>query len=532
MARVRTVQVAERPELLLKENSLQDKFLHSRAKVQIYGGGFGNGKTTAAVIKALQLADMYPGSTGLISRSTYPKLNDTIRKEFLKWCPPKWIVSFSTGQNGDNICHLKNGTTVYFRYIAQQGTKTESSSSNLLSATFDWVIVDQVEDPEITHKDFLDLFGRLRGRARYIGEDATMPVTGPRWMMLTCNPTGNWVYTKLVRPLQQYKATGVVTDDLICARDIDRKPVLGEDGKPQLLIEVVEGSTYELRHVHEAEGGDFIQTLETMYQGQQRDRFLLGRWVAYEGLVYPQYDTTVHLLQEGDIHALLDAYVETHYHPTWIEGYDYGQAQPSCYGLAFVTPEQHVVLCDGFYQKEMSIDQQVSAIRRIRADWSAELDDMHKINADPSIFGRRTVNKRTVGKTIADMFKDDDIRMRRGNNDVANGIIKVGSYLNLNHRLLHPIRRVAGSPRLLVNAKLDWWTDEIAGYFWQQSTSGERIDKPTDRNDHAMDMTKYLLSEMPDIGKYVTPVDQRIPSWMLWQEKDRSAENPRAHRYG
>jgi hypothetical protein len=186
--RARTVNVAERPELLLKENSLQDRFLHSRAKVQIYGGGFGNGKTTAAVIKALQLSDLYPGSTGLISRSTYPKLNDTIRKEFLKWCPPKWIVSFSTGQNGDNICHLKNGTTIYFRYIAQQGTKTESSSSNLLSATFDWVIVDQVEDPEITHKDFLDLFGRLRGRARYVGDDPHMPVTGPRWMMLTCNP--------------------------------------------------------------------------------------------------------------------------------------------------------------------------------------------------------------------------------------------------------------------------------------------------------------------------------------------------------
>jgi len=531
MARVRTVSVAERPELLLKENSLQDRFLQSRAKVQIYGGGFGNGKTTAAVIKALQLADQYPGSTGLISRSTYPKLNDTIRKEFIKWCPPKWIVSFSTGQNGDNICHLKNGTSIYFRYIAQQGTKTESSSSNLLSATFDWVIVDQVEDPEISHKDFLDLFGRLRGRARYIGEDATMPITGPRWMMLTCNPTGNWVYTKLVRPLKQYQQTGVITDDLICVRDIDRKPVL-EDGKAQLLIDVVEGSTYELRHVHEAEGGDFIQTLETMYQGQQRDRFLLGRWVAYEGLVYPQYDTSVHLLQEGDIRALLDAYHETHYHPNWIEGYDYGQAQPSCYGLAFVTPEQHVVICDGYYQKEMSIDQQVSAIRRIRADWDAELDDMQKINADPSIFGRRTVNKRTVGKTIADMFKEDNIVMRRGNSDIANGIIKVGSYLNLNHRLLHPITRVAGSPRLFINAKLDWWTDEVAGYFWQQSTAGERIDKPIDRNDHAMDMTKYLLSEMPDIGKYTLPADQRVPSWMLWQERDKKSENPRAHRYG
>ena len=531
-ARVRRVDVAERPELLLKEGSLQERFLASKAKVQIYGGGFGNGKTTAAVIKALQLADLYPGSTGLISRSTYPKLNDTIRKEFIKWCPPKWIVSFSTGQNGDNICNLKNGSVIYFRYISQQGTKTESSSSNLLSATFDWVIVDQVEDPEITHKDFLDLFGRLRGRARYVGDDPSMPATGPRWMMLTCNPTGNWVYTKLVRPLQQYQATGVITEDLICARDVERKPVLSTDGKPQLLIEVVEGSTYELRHVHEAEGGDFIATLETMYSGQQRDRFLLGKWVAYEGLVYPQFDITVHTLQDGDIHALLDGFHETRYIPNFIEGYDYGQARASCYALAFVTPEQHVIVVDGFYQKEMPIDLQISAIRRIRDEWQFEADDMHKIKADPSIFGRRTVHKRTVGKTIADMFKEDNIAMARGNNDIANGIVKVGSYLNINHRLLHPIKRVAGSPRLFINAKLDWWTDEIAGYFWQQSTSGERIDKPIDRNDHAMDMTRYMLTDMPDIGRYIVPKEDYVPSWMVWQERDRKAEKPLGHRYG
>jgi len=530
--RTRTVNVAERPELLLKENSLQDRFLQSTAKVQVYGGGFGNGKTTAAVIKALQLADLYPGSTGLIARSTYPKLNDTIRKEFLKWCPKEWIVSFAVGQNGDNICHLKNGTTIYFRYIAQQGTKTESSSSNLLSATFDWVIVDQVEDPEITHKDFLDLFGRLRGRARYTGDKANMPVTGPRWMMLTCNPTGNWVFTKLVRPLIQYKDTGVITDDLICLRDIDRKPVLDEHGKAQLLIEVIEGSTYELRHVHEAEGGDFIQTLETMYQGQQRDRFLLGKWVAYEGLVYPQFDVSVHMLQEGDIRAHLDGLIETYYQPTWYEGYDYGQAQASCYTLSFVTPDRHIIIVDGFYKKEMPIDDQVAAIRRIRSEWGFQADDMHKILADPSIFGRKTVNKRTVGKTVADMFKEDNINMRRGNSDVANGIVKVGSYLNINRTLLHPIRRVAGSPRLFVNAKLDWWQDEVTGYFWQQSTSGERIDKPVDRNDHAMDNCRYLLSDMPELGQYKIPENERVPSWMLWQERDRKAENPRGHRYG
>jgi hypothetical protein len=269
-----------------------------------------------------------------------------------------------------------------------------------------------------------------------------------------------------------------------------------------------------------------------MYSGQQRDRFLLGRWVAYEGLVYPQFDNSVHLLQEGNIRALLDGYIETHYQPNWIEGYDYGQAQPSCYTLAFVTPDKHVIICDGFYRKEFSLDEQVAAIKRIRQEWEFTPDEMHKCIADPSIFGRRTVNKRTVGKTIADMFKEDGIYMRRGNNDIANGIVKVGSYLNISSRLLHPVQRVAGSPRLFVNAKLDWWTDEVTGYFWQQSTSGERIDKPMDRNDHAMDNVRYLLSDMPDIGKYnIAPAD-RIPSYMMWQERDHENENPRRHRYG
>jgi hypothetical protein len=137
-----------------------------------------------------------------------------------------------------------------------------------------------------------------------------------------------------------------------------------------------------------------------------------------------------------------------------------------------------------------------------------------------------------VGKTIADMFKEDGIYMRRGNNDITNGVVKVGSYLNINHRLLHPVQRSAPSPRLFCNAKLDWWSDECAGYFWQQSTSGERIDKPMDRNDHAMDATRYLLSDMPDIGRYVTPENERVPSWMLWQENDKKANNPRGHRYG
>jgi hypothetical protein len=85
------------------------------------GGGFGNGKTTAGVVKALQLARDYPGSNGLIARSTFPKLNDTIRKEFLSWCPDKWVKRKALSQ--DNIVELMNDTTINFRYIQQHGKK-------------------------------------------------------------------------------------------------------------------------------------------------------------------------------------------------------------------------------------------------------------------------------------------------------------------------------------------------------------------------------------------------------------------------
>src|SRR4051812_20728704 len=98
---------------------MHDRFHQSRAKVQMIGGGFGNGKTAAACIKALQLCKDYPGSNGLIARSTYPKLNDTIRREFMDWCPTHWIKRRPT--KDDNTLIITNGSTINFRYVSQQG---------------------------------------------------------------------------------------------------------------------------------------------------------------------------------------------------------------------------------------------------------------------------------------------------------------------------------------------------------------------------------------------------------------------------
>lgn len=384
------------PEFKLLRDGLQHRFLQSRAKIQIYGGGYGNGKTTAAVAKVLRVANEYPGANILMSRATFPKLNDTLRKEFLKWCPKEWIKSFPMSVNASNTCTLHNGTMINFRYIQQQGKSEEQSTSNLLSATYDLIVVDQMEDPEISHKDFLDLLGRLRGSAIYRENDPTMPRNGPRWFIITLNPTRNWVYKELIAPLHHYQRTGEILPNLLCVRDPDTDvPKRDSEGNPYMMIELHEGSTYDNAHNLDA---DFIQTLESAYQGQMKARFLKGEWASYEGLIYPQFNEPVHMIQESHIKAYLERLDDDGYKIEWREAYDFGLAAPSCYLASFIDPHGNIIVVDGYYQAEYNIDQQFDHIKTLRRQWGVSAENF--IYADPDIMRR----KGSKGEKISDLF--------------------------------------------------------------------------------------------------------------------------------
>jgi len=123
------------PSYKLKRGSVQAGFQDSRAKIEIFAGAYGNGKSTGMIVKGLKVCKLYPGSLGLMGRSTYPRLNDTLRRDFFKWCPRNWIKRRPT--KDDNTCVLQDGTTIHFRYISQKGKKAEDGNtvSNLLSAS-------------------------------------------------------------------------------------------------------------------------------------------------------------------------------------------------------------------------------------------------------------------------------------------------------------------------------------------------------------------------------------------------------------
>lgn len=518
------------PEYRVVRDSPQDNFGKLRTDIQVFGGGYGNGKTAAAVVqKIIKVAKDYPGCNILVARSTYPKLNDTIRKEFILWCPKSAIKSFPLSKNSSNTCEMKNGSMINFRYIAQQGkaaSEGEQTTSNLLSATYDMIVVDQIEDPEIVEKDFDDLLGRLRGSAKYVGSDPTMPLIGPQWFIITLNPTRNWAYRRIIKPYHLYLKTGMVEEGLLCAREPRDKnglpnpnadqPVLGSDGKPILLMSLVEGSTYTNAHNLTDR---FLQRLESAYRGQMRDRYLYGEWASYEGLVHPSFTELDHMLPREELAEFYNDLVAAGWIPDFIEAYDFGIVVPSCYLLAYTDRFKNVFVCDGFYipEQDCKLDKQQELIWQIRNEWGYEGGN---IRADPQLFKKTQVQKNTRAKTLASLFGEgkNGVAMRAADNEVLRGITKTNVYLNVDERHRHPIHGSFGAPHIFFAQELQWIADEFNSYYWKTDPSGKRVDEPVEKNDHAMNTIKYMLSKQPDLASRIAKVKNRA-YLTQWQER-------------
>lgn len=307
------------------------------------------------------------------------------------------------------------------------------------------------------------------------------------------------------------------------------EPILGEDGKPQLLISLVEGSTYTNSHNL---GEDFLTTLESRYRGQMRDRYLYGHWAAYEGLVHPEYSEVSHNLTRDQMYGIYDDLSVRGVTVNFIEGYDFGIAVPSCYLLAFVDRFKNVFIVDGFYypEEQMRLTDQQKAIWSIRATWGVE---NNTVWADPAIFKRTVVQRNTNAKTIAQLFNEGDhaVHMRASDNEVIRGITKVNMYLSIDERHRHPVLGTFGAPHLYVADHLGFVADEFTSYYWKVDPQGERTDDPVDRNDHAMNTIKYMLAKQPDLASRAPRIKQR-PYLTKWQEGPDDTGYNRRHRYG
>lgn len=289
------------------------------------------------------------------------------------------------------------------------GGKDESSASLIQGITLTGVFLDEVA---------------LMPRSFVEQALARCSVSGSR-MWFNCNPDNpsHWFYTEWIKKADEKRA-------LYLHFTMDDNPSLSEKLKNRY---------------------------RRLYSGAFYDRFVLGKWTASEGVVYPMFSRNRHIFS-GDIRC-----------ERYVISCDYGTVNPASFGLWGLGS-------DGIWRRirEYYYASKTEGISRTDEEHYQALEELagtlsiEKVIVDPS-----------AASFIECIRRHRRFRVVKADNDVITGIRRVGAALKQNKLLFHE------SCRDIIR--------EFSLYRWNEKSAG---DFPVKENDHAMDDMRYFVSEM------------------------------------
>lgn len=206
---------------------------------------------------------------------------------------------------------------------------------------------------------------------------------------------------------------------------------------------------------------DYVENIKREYTGVFYDRFILGKWVAADGLIYPMFDKGRHVLKE-------EPATEGEYYVSS----DYGIQNPNVFLLwrKECGTKRWICLREDYYsgrdERRQLTDSQI--VDRL----DAMLDGImpKRIIIDPSAASMKAELRRRGYHT------------QDAQNDVLNGISDVCSML--------------GSGNLVFTEKCKNTIAEFGSYLWDSDAVDRGQDSPLKENDHAMDAIRYFVKTM------------------------------------
>lgn len=280
----------------------QNDFIFADEQFSAYVGGVGVGKSTALIIKALHLCQIFPGNLGVLVRKNFTDLRDSTMKDF------EMYSGFKVAEQKKE-CVLPNGSTILFRHADE--------ISVLKNLNLGFFGIEQAEEmPDSEAWEFLKMRLRRRGSVEF----------RPGFMIANTNGH-NWIW-------EMFKKNG-----------------------PPANHRLVECTTYE--HVEDARSlgvdtltDDYIKTLETLPKKKYR-RYVLNSWEEAEGLVYDEF------LESRDV-------VEPFAIPdSWEKGFclDHGFRNPTAVLWYAIDFDGNIYFYAEHYEKEKPISYHAQAIK-------------------------------------------------------------------------------------------------------------------------------------------------------------------------
>lgn len=280
----------------------QYEFFKAKEKFPAYGGGWGNGKTLAGILKTYKFCEDDPNGLFVVGRKNFVDLRDSTLRDFLELYGEDG--EFGQYVKGQMKYKLPNGCEILFRHLDNLGSLTNLNLSGF------WM--DQAE--EIPEMAFTFLIGRLRRMTcKYRQGFATFNMEGHNWIW------HRWKAKKVKDP-HQYN--------------------------------LIEASTYEnRRHLPD----DYIESLESL-PDDVYNRYVKGSWEVFEGQIYGEFDENVHVIQPFTLPE--DAQL--------FDGLDPGVRHPFAYLIAYEDKENNLYFVDEWRESGKLIDEVAEAIREKR----------------------------------------------------------------------------------------------------------------------------------------------------------------------
>lgn len=381
--------------------------------------GIGFGKSYVGCYRGLMASQGWIGdqkliptpNVGMITAPTYPMLRDATLRTFLEIAGGA-VIDFN---KSEMLATLVNGSQVLFR--------SADNPERLRGPNLSWWMGDEAALYE-------SLVWRIMlGRLRQFGRRG--------WAWLTTTPKGrNWIWSEFAqRRRTAYQLFRARTKDNVF---LDR---------------------------------EFIADLEEAYTGDFAAQELLGEFIAFEGLIYPEFDPLVHRTTQpiplDRLHSIR-------------AGVDWGFTNPGVILIGGRDSDGRVHIIHEEYQRRRRIEEWVNVARELRDLYSVE-----SFYCDPS------------EPDYIDAFNDANLTAYKADNSVSSGIQAVRNLL---------VVRKDGKPRLTVHSSAANALKEFEQYQWlerRESGSVEKLiqDKPMKVNDHAMDALRYLIKsfEAPEV---------------------------------
>ena len=201
-----------------------------------------------------------------------------------------------------------------------------------------------------------------------------------------------------------------------------------------------------------------IRRYEKLYSGAFYERFVLGRWVAAQGCVYPMFSHEKHVVPVPD--SFSQHYISC----------DYGTVNPSSFGLWGENGGKWYRI------KEYYFNSRVEGSQRTDSEHYSSLCDLagnlpiEAVIVDPS-----------AASFIECIRRAGRFRVIPAKNDVIDGIRRVSDCLKE--------QRIMFSPECKDTIK------EFGLYRWEENAVKDAVRK---ENDHAMDDIRYFVSSVID----------------------------------